>query len=228
MMAPLPVGCAAILGAIAGCFAPMVSDAVAISMIVEGTGFDEPEPLARSLSALVGLVVAALFAATVADFGWTAKGVLLCGFLFVLVVLSIIDFRTFLLPDRLTLPLAIAGCVVNAFSAIVPMNDAIIGALSAALCFWLLHCLIFRVTGREGLGFGDVKLYWAIGVWLGWQPLLHVFALALLLAAIYGLGLFTMRKVGEDRLIPFGPFLAAGAAITALFGSPLYAVAIGS
>jgi leader peptidase (prepilin peptidase)/N-methyltransferase len=175
-----------------------------------------------------GLVasVAVLSVASVAIEGWTIRGVVLTGFLLVLAVLAAIDFATMLLPDVLTIPLAVAGVVVNGWAVVVPLRDAALGATIGLVAFWSLYWAVRIACGREGMGFGDVKLTCALGAWLGYRALPHVAAVALILAGLYACWLDVARKVGDDRFIPFGPFLAAGAALTALAGTPLYEFAM--
>jgi leader peptidase (prepilin peptidase)/N-methyltransferase len=179
----------------------------------------------RWITALV-TGVAALAVMSVAIEGWTLKGVALTGFLLVLAVLAAIDFATMLLPDVLTIPLAVAGVVVNAWAVVVPLRDAVIGATIGIVALWSLSWTVRIIRGQDGMGFGDVKLACALGAWLGYRTLPHVVAAALILAGLYACALLLARKVGDDRFIPFGPFLAAGAALTALAGTPLYTVAM--
>lgn len=163
-------------------------------------------------------------AAAVAIEGCTAKGVALAVLLLALVILAAIDLATMLLPDAITIPLAIIGLLVNVSATIVPLREAVLGSAIGFLGFWSLYWSIRLVSRREGMGRGDVKLACAFGAWLGYHPLPHIFATAVLMAGLYACVLALSRKINEDRLIPFGPFLAAGAALTALVGTPLYAL----
>nr|WP_052148566.1 A24 family peptidase [Paraburkholderia sacchari] len=170
---------------------------------------------------------AVLSAASVAIAGCTAKGVALAVLLLVLVVLTVIDLATMLLPDVITIPLVVVGLLVNASATVASLHDAMLGAAIGFLVFWSLYWSIRVVSRREGMGFGDVKLACAIGAWLGFRPLLHILAAAVLLAGLYACVLAMSRKISDDHLIPFGPFLAAGAALTALVGTPLYGLVTG-
>ncbi|TCK31943.1 type IV leader peptidase family protein [Paraburkholderia sp. BL8N3] len=226
MMLLLTLGGAAAIGTSLGCCVPRIARSVTENAL-RAEGFTcEAATLYRDKSAVIPMAVAVLFAASFARFGWTAKAIFIAVLLFELVLLSLIDFSTLLLPDSVTIPLAISGLGVNAFAVVVPFRDAILGASLAVLFFWTIHWAIYKFSGREGMGFGDVKLSLALGAWLGYSPLLHVMCVALLLAALYGVVLISMRRVRDDRMIPFGPFLSAGAAVTALFGTPLYGLAL--
>lgn len=125
------------------------------------------------------------------------------------------DMRSMRLPDAWTLAAAVAGlaAVAEAGSAGAPLAPALGWAiLSAILCggaLFLLREAFFRLRGFEGLGFGDVKLAAAGGVWLGWE----LFPVAVLLAAIAAILWVAAvaaieRNWSGQRKIPFGAFLA--------------------
>ncbi|MDR5776985.1 MULTISPECIES: A24 family peptidase [unclassified Caballeronia] len=181
--------------------------------------------LYRGMASWAGVVgSAALAGASIAILGATSHGIAITVLLFVLFLLAVIDFSTLLLPDIVTIPLAVAGLALNIQSVVAPFPSAAGGAVIGFGALCIVHRAILILTEAEGLGFGDVKLVFAIGAWLGYQPLLHVLVVALLCAALYGLGMIACRRNINDRLIPFGPFLAIGAATTALVGTPLYAI----
>ncbi len=231
MMSAQLLGSAAALGACAGSCLPSVAR-TATRVAMRSDGADETECKAvaalfrgRWVTALVA-GVAALSVVSVAVEGWTPKGIAVTAFLLVLTVLAAIDFATMLLPDVLTIPLAVAGVVVNAWAVVVPLRDAMIGATVGFVALWSLSWTVRIIRGQDGMGFGDVKLACALGAWLGYRTLPHIGAAALILAGLYACALLVARKVGDDRFIPFGPFLAAGAALTALAGTPLYTFAM--
>ncbi|MFZ8987417.1 MAG: prepilin peptidase, partial [Steroidobacteraceae bacterium] len=74
------------------------------------------------------------------------------------------------------------------------------------------------VTGKEGMGFGDFKLFAALGAWLGWQMLPLILMLSALVGALVGISLMVFRKMGRDVPIPFGPYLAGAGWIAMLWG----------
>ena len=159
--------------------------------------------------ALVGLMA---FAAS--DYFGLPKEYL--AFIWVLSILSAIDFKTMLLPDALTIPLVWGGLLF----ATRPGGDmymSIYGAVCGFLSLWLLTWVFFVLTGKVGMGGGDFKLLSAVGAWLGAYPLINV----LLLASLSGLVFAAVKRIffgkGEARQ-PFGPFIAFGAVIWLLFG----------
>src|SRR5205807_6234432 len=129
-----------------------------------------------------------------------------------------------IIPNRIVYPtLAIALPLLAAAAAIDgrwrPLEHAAIGALVA----WGL-LLVIHVVSPRGMGFGDVRLAFVLGLFLGWLGLSHVFLglfLGFLFGAAVGLALIVARRKGRREHIPFGPFLAAGAVVAVVAGSPI-------
>lgn len=140
--------------------------------------------------------------------GWQAASALV--FTWILVAAAGIDFRTQLLPDSLTLPLLWLGLLASLVPLFAPTHDALIGAAAGYLSLWAVYWIFRLATGKEGMGYGDFKLFAAAGAWMGWVALLPVIILSALSGAV--IGLVMLRARGQDRSmpIPFGPFLAAG------------------
>lgn len=140
-----------------------------------------------------------------------------CGLGWLLLLLAAIDWRYRLLPDALTLSLAIYGLFVAAVDNRVV--EAAIGAAAGLAAFAAVRWLYARIRRREGLGLGDVKLIAAAGVWVGWIGLPSVVLIASLAAlAVVGIGAVRGRRVRADDAVPFGSFLAFGCWIVWLHG----------
>ncbi|MBE0617760.1 MAG: prepilin peptidase, partial [Proteobacteria bacterium] len=77
------------------------------------------------------------------------------------------------------------------------------------------------LTRREGMGLGDVKLLAAIGAFLGWEAVLFTVFVSSLVGSSVGLSLVACRGAGMKLEVPFGPFLALGAAVWVFAGPPL-------
>ena len=174
---------------------------------------------------LVELATAAAFAAVAWHFGFGLQAALAIVFTAYLIALTGIDVDRQLLPDVLTLPLLWIGLLaslwhVAAFAAAPPvaMRDALIGAAAGYLSLWAVFQLFRLVTGKEGMGYGDFKLFAAIGAWLGWQMLPLVLILAAVVGAAVGIALIALRRHGRGVPIPFGPYLAGAAWIAMLWG----------
>lgn len=157
---------------------------------------------------LVELLCGIASAVVVWKFGlaWPSAAALLCTW--ILIAAAGIDFRTQLLPDSLTLPLLWLGLLVSLVPLFAGTRDALIGAAAGYLALWSVYWLFKLATGKEGMGYGDFKLFAAAGAWLGWTALLPVIIIAALSGAFVGIAM--LRARGQDRSVPFafGPFLA--------------------
>jgi leader peptidase (prepilin peptidase) / N-methyltransferase len=152
-----------------------------------------------------------------------------CGVLltWALVALTGIDIDHQLLPDGITLPLLwsglLASVVFAASGSALPVSphDAIIGAAAGYLSLWLVFHAFRLVTGKEGMGYGDFKLFAALGAWLGWKLLPLIILLSAAAGAVLGILMIVLR--GRDRTapIPFGPYLAAAGWIAMMYGDGL-------
>lgn len=170
---------------------------------------------------LVELAGGVLALATLAVHGATIQSLFVAGACLTLLALAVIDARTQLLPDILTLPLLWAGLLYQLLLHPSALGDAVTGAMAGYLILWSLYWLFRLVTGKQGMGHGDFKLLAALGAWLGWQYL----PMLLLLSAGAGAaaGLLVQRLIPELRgkPLPFGPWLALAGWIALLAGDPL-------
>ncbi len=172
---------------------------------------------------LVELLCGIASAIVVWHFGvaWQAGAGLL--FTWFLVAAAGIDFRTQLLPDSLTLPLLWLGLLISLVPVFVGTREALIGAAAGYFALWSVFWLFKLATGKDGMGYGDFKLFAAVGAWMGWTALLPVIILAALSGAVVGIILLRVR--GQDRSVPFafGPFLAIAMWIWLVAGQPILA-----
>jgi len=178
-------------------------------------------PMVEALTGLLSALVAWKF-----GFGWPAvAGILLTWFL---IALTFIDIDHQLLPDSLTLPLLWLGLFLSLWSSqagapAVPVDtrSSLIGAMAGYVSLWSVYHLFRLLTGKDGMGYGDFKLFAALGAWLGWQMLLPTILIAALAGAVVGLGLIVLRRQDRSAPIPFGPFLASAGWLMLMFGRPL-------
>jgi leader peptidase (prepilin peptidase)/N-methyltransferase len=141
-----------------------------------------------------------------------------------LLALSILDFETFLLPNKIVYPLSVAMVGLLVLPAVIDDAGgdylrAVLGGLAAFGFFLAVHLIAPR-----GMGFGDVKLSFSLGVALGWLSWGSVFLglfLGFLLGAVVGVGLIATGIRSRKDHVPFGPFLAAGTVLAVLVGQPL-------
>ena len=164
-------------------------------------------PLVEAANGLMWLLTALMFRGD-----WVTVG-LYCGLFSLLMVLSVIDWRTFTIPNGINLAIFVLGLVRVATD---PANwlTYVIGMVSVSLVFLLLHVM----TGGQGLGMGDVKLVAAAGLLLGWLNMI----LAVLVGSLSGALIHSARmKRGAGRKLAFGPYLAGGIWFAALLGGRL-------
>lgn len=169
---------------------------------------------------LVEAVCAGLFFFCIWRWGVSAQGAAWCAFCAIVLSLALIDWDTTFLPDDLTLPLLWAGLVAAALKWIpVDLTSSLWGAVAGYMSLWLVYWVFKLVTGKEGMGYGDFKLFAALGAWFGWQVLIPMILLASVIGAVVGITMKFSSGLREGGYVPFGPFLA-GAGFTALFVGP--------
>jgi leader peptidase (prepilin peptidase)/N-methyltransferase len=145
-----------------------------------------------------------------------------------LIALTGIDIDHQLLPDNITLPLLWAGLlaavalgpVVGTALPVSP-QDALIGAAAGYVSLWLVFHAFKLVTGKEGMGYGDFKLFAALGAWLGWKLLPLVIILSAASGAVLGIVLIALRGRDRSAPIPFGPYLAAAGWLAMMYGDSM-------
>ncbi len=170
---------------------------------------------------IVELLSGLLSAYAAWHFGYGLAAVTALGFIWVLIVLTFIDFDTQLLPDSLTLPLLWLGLLCNLNGLYTTLPNAVIGVMAGYLLLWGVYWLFKLTTGKEGMGYGDFKLLAALGAWMGWQMLPLIILLSSAVGAIIGISLILFAKHGRNIPIPFGPYLAGGGLIALLWGQPM-------
>jgi len=169
---------------------------------------------------LVELATGGLFFFCIWQWGGTMTGYAACAFSACLLTLALIDWDTTLLPDDLTLPLLWLGLISAALQWIpVTLQASLWGAVAGYLSLWLVYWTFKLVTGKEGMGYGDFKLFAALGAWFGWQTLIPLILIASVIGAAVGVALKMNNQLREGGYIPFGPFLA-GAGFSALIFGP--------
>lgn len=146
--------------------------------------------------------------------------VLLCLFVLGLLCHIYTDIKEMLLYDIVSLVLLVAGCIYAYYYGDV--LDSLYGFFAAGGGMLLLYYL-----SKGGMGEGDVKLAFVLGVWLGfWNSIICLF-LAFISGGLFGSVLLIMRrKSGCDRM-PFGPFLCLGGIVAQFYGQKLFSRYLG-
>jgi leader peptidase (prepilin peptidase) / N-methyltransferase len=149
--------------------------------------------------------------------GWIAWAGAALGW--TLLTLAWIDQEHFLLPDVITVPLAVAGLAIAWLIDPTTILDHVIGAAAGFVLFSVMAWLYRALRHRDGLGGGDAKLLGALGTWVGWQGLPTI----VLYAAVSGLALALIlaargRHIELGHRLPFGPHLCLGGWLVWLYG----------
>ena len=172
-------------------------------------------PIVELATALLSVVIAA-------HFGVSLTTLLLLVLTWGLICLTLIDLDHMLLPDQITLPLLWLGLLVNINGAIVPLNEAVIGAVAGYMSLFSIFWLFKLITGKEGMGHGDFKLVALFGAWMGWQLLPLLILMASAVGAIIGISLMVFKNHQREQAIPFGPYLAVAGWICLLWGNGIW------
>ncbi|HEX5805980.1 MAG TPA: A24 family peptidase [Macromonas sp.] len=168
---------------------------------------------------LVELLTGVLFACAFQLHGPSVAALAWFGYVAAIVALAFIDWDTTLLPDSITLPLVWAGLVGSTLGlTAVPLTDAFWGAVAGYLSLWSVYWVFKLLTGKEGMGYGDFKLFAALGAWFGWQALIPMILMASVLGAVVGIALKLRQGLREGGYVPFGPFLAFAGLFAMVFG----------
>jgi leader peptidase (prepilin peptidase)/N-methyltransferase len=173
-------------------------------------------PLVELLSGLLTLLAAWKFGASATAFAAMVFG-------WVLLAASIIDLKTTLLPDILTIPLMWLGILLALMGtgSALSLQTAVIGAVAGYLALWSVYWAFKLATGRDGMGYGDFKLLAALGAWLGWQQLPLVLVLSAGVGAVVGVAMVLFLKHDQRIPIPFGPYLASAGLLSFYLGEPI-------
>ena len=171
-------------------------------------------PLTELACALISAWVAWRF-----GFGWQAGAVLVLSW--GLLAMSLIDADHQLLPDVLVMPLLWLGLIVNGFGLLTTLPEALWGAVIGYMSLWSVFWLFKLVTGKDGMGHGDVKLLALLGAWGGWQILPMTLLMSSLVGVVVGLILMRLRKSHASAPMPFGPYLAIAGWIALLWGGQI-------
>jgi leader peptidase (prepilin peptidase)/N-methyltransferase len=176
----------------------------------------------------VEIASGALFFFCAWRWGLTTTGLVWCAFSAALLALALIDWDTTLLPDDITLPLLWLGLIAAAMRwTPVGLNASLWGAVAGYLSLWSVYWAFKLITGKEGMGYGDFKLFAALGAWFGWQVLIPMILLASVIGAIVGIAMKFTTGLREGGYIPFGPFLAGAGFAALLLGPEVLRRAVG-
>jgi len=142
-------------------------------------------------------------------------------FVAALLVVSFIDLDHQIIPDVISLPGIAVGLLFSIAGWGPPLRTSLAGVLLGGGILYAVAAGYQLLTGREGMGGGDIKLLAMIGAFLGWRGVLVTLVLGSFTGAVIGIGLMAVRGADSRVPIPFGPFLALGALCALFFGDAL-------
>lgn len=172
---------------------------------------------------LVELFTGIITAVFVWKFGltlWAAAS--LCA-VYALIILSVIDMKIMIIPDRFSLGLIVFGlavCFINPYfmgGYGYKLLQSFIGGCVGFFGFWLIAIVGRVIFRKEAMGGGDIKLMGGAGALIGWGGVLSTLFIGSVLGLVYAVYLLARRKANTDGAIPFGPFLSAGIIINMLY-----------
>lgn len=129
----------------------------------------------------------------------------------------VIDYNFQIIPNRLNLTMFEVGLLLTFIYGIANINiatDMLLGMVTGAGIFLFITLIGGLIAGKEAMGFGDVKLMGALGLYFGFSGIIVISLIAFLLGAIISIILIVTKKKKTDEYIPFGPFIVLSAIIT--------------
>lgn len=144
--------------------------------------------------------------------GWNAMSVIYCLMTSGLIVLSVIDWRSYEIPFSINVYLLILG-----IAAVAVDLSAWQRHLIGAVCVSGVLTIIYEVSGGRAIGGGDVKLMFSCGLILGWKPIILSLFLSCIIASVIHLILIHVKNAG--KVLAMGPYLSVGIFIAALWGN---------
>jgi len=188
---------------------------------------------------LVELLNGLVYVWIVHEFWLGGESFLLMAFCSALIVITFIDFDFQIIPDAITLPGILLGVTIAPFF-LLSLNEplpfqlghlfphagpylnsflnSVLGMLCGALPLLAIGWTWEKLRHVEAMGGGDVKLMGMVGSFLGWKGALLTIMIGALAGSVVGVGLIVLKRHKMDKIIPFGPFLALGSAVTAFYG----------
>lgn len=170
---------------------------------------------------MVELLTGLLAFAAVIKFGVSIDFSIYFIFICALVVITFIDLDHQIIPDIISLPGIPIGLLSSLFLASLYFKDALIGALIGGGSLFLVAWGYQLITGKEGMGGGDIKLLAMIGAFIGWQGVFFTIFVASASGSIIGAVLMLFAQKDLKFAVPFGPFLSLGAIAYIFFGPEL-------
>jgi leader peptidase (prepilin peptidase)/N-methyltransferase len=170
---------------------------------------------------LVELGTSSLFLILLLRFGISLKFLFASLLASISIVLMSIDYRHKILPNVLTLSGVVLGFIFSLFCVFISWKSSLAGILVGGGLLLLVSFLYRMVTGREGMGMGDVKMMMMVGAFLGWKLAVLTIILGSFLGSVIGVSIAAKKKAGMKLALPFGTFLGLATIFSLIWGTSI-------
>lgn len=170
---------------------------------------------------MVELITGLLTLFVLARFGITPTGGVLLLLTMALVVITFIDLEHQIIPDVISLPGIVLGFLFSFFIPWLGWKNSLMGILLGGGVLLIVAYGYYFLTGKEGMGGGDIKLLAMLGAFLGWRSVPFIIFAASLVGSVIGISVMLARRKDGRLAIPFGPFLAFAAIIYIFYGKSI-------
>ena len=144
-----------------------------------------------------------------------------------LIIISLIDFDSMIIPNKLILAGSLLGLIFNFTffyilgkqSLLVFVSKFLFFPLIGAFCLEIINFIFSLIIKKDTFGFGDVKYLFMIGTWIGLKGQISTFILSIYIGGLITLFLIIIKKISKKGKIPFGPYLSLSAYLVGIFGT---------
>lgn len=166
---------------------------------------------------LVELFTACLYVLTYIKFRQSLITIIMMITLSMLIVIFFIDLEHFIIPDSMLIVILIMGvlsCFIKSENFDISHFDKLLGIV-LSIIIWLVIALFEKITKKELMGFGDIKLFFVMGLLLG----IKLLFLGIFVSAVIALIVEVIFNRNKRKVIPFGPYLSVGFSLMIFFGT---------
>ena len=179
------------------------------------------------LKYLLMVIVAVAYVALLYFTGLTIDTVKFMVLIPMLMIAFLVDYKLQIIPNRLTLTIFEFGLIFTFAETLLNTNlginifiNNILGMLVGGGIFLLITLIGGALAGKEAMGFGDVKLMGALGLFFGWVNMIIISVMAFLFAAVVSIIILISRRKKINEYIPFGPFIVLASIIPMYLSTP--------
>jgi len=140
---------------------------------------------------------------------------------YILITITFIDLKHFIIPDAITLPSLFLGFLLSFFGFSITWGDSLLGIFLGGGILYGMGTLYYIFTQKEGMGGGDIKLMAMLGAFLGSKAVFFIILASSILGSVGGLVMLLMTRQSKDTPIPFGPYIALSSLIYIFYGDAL-------